>query len=572
MNLLNELVKRNIINDLTLRDIQNKLEEGVSLIVDDELRKLSIDDVLIKNIRSELSGILGYNKKIQINATDIFYIDEKIARDNHVLPLEFLNNQLVIGILDFERDQSLNIIEKNCLEKNVKYELRLLSYTEFEEGLKQYYELDDLQKDTSFVLNDVKSNVNLNSKEVDDISQAIKVKDIDLKNDSVDRIVDSILYDAIEINASDIHVEHVGDNVKVRYRIDGILIEKLLLPANMHANLISRLKILCDMKIDEKRKPQDGRFSIKLNKHKIDFRVSSMPGYYGEKIVMRILDSYRGVKKLENIGFSKDHLEKIRKALQRPFGMILISGPTGSGKTTTLYSMINEIDREKKNVVSLEDPIEYHVENMNQSQIFPEIGYDFASGLRSILRQDPDVIMVGEIRDAETAQLAIQAALTGHLVFSTIHTNNSIGIISRLTDMGVDPYLIAPTLCLAIAQRLVPQIYPKSVSPIKTTEIIKAIREKQFADLPEVYKKEINLDRDFNEAVPAEECPTGTKGRVPVLEILDIDTDVQNAIVQKASDDDIYKLARSKGMIFMKEDAMIKSMEGIIPFVEINGL
>lgn len=572
MNLLNELLKRNIINDLTLRDIQNKLEEGASLIVDDEFRRLGIDDVLVKNIRSEISGILAYNKKIQINATDIFYIDEKIARDNHVLPLEFSNNQLVIGILDFERDQSLNIIEKNCLEKNVKYELRILSYTEFEEGLKQYYELDDLQKDTSFVLNDVKSNANLNSKEVDDISQAIKVKEIDIKNDSVDRIVDSILYDAIDSNASDIHVEHVGDNVKVRYRIDGILIEKLLLPANMHANLISRLKILCDMKIDEKRKPQDGRFSIKLNKHKIDFRVSSMPGYYGEKIVMRILDSYRGVKKLENIGFSKDHLEKIRKALQRPFGMILISGPTGSGKTTTLYSMINEIDREKKNVVSLEDPIEYHVENMNQSQIFPEIGYDFASGLRSILRQDPDVIMVGEIRDAETAQLAIQAALTGHLVFSTIHTNNSIGIVSRLTDMGVDPYLIAPTLCLAIAQRLVPQIYPKSVSPIKTTEIIKAIREKQFSDLPEVYRKELNLDRDFNEAIPAEECPTGTKGRVPVLEILDIDTDIQNAIVSKASDDDLYKLARSKGMIFMKEDAMIKSMEGIIPFVEINGL
>lgn len=572
MNLLNELVKRNIINDLTLRDIQNKLKEGDILIVDDELRKLGVDDILVKNIRSEISGILGYVKKIQINATDISYIDEQIARENHVLPLEFLNNQLVIGILDFEIDKSLNIIEKNCLEKNVKYELRILSYTEFEEGLKQYYELDNLQKDTSFVLNDVKSNANLNTKEVDDISQAIKVKDIDLKNDSVDRIVDSVLYDAIDSNASDIHIEHVGDNVKIRYRIDGILIQKLLLPTNMHANLISRLKILCDMKIDEKRKPQDGRFSIKLNKHKIDFRVSSMPGYYGEKIVMRILDSYRGVKKLENIGFSKDHLEKIRKALQRPFGMILISGPTGSGKTTTLYSMINEIDREKKNVVSLEDPIEYHVENMNQSQIFPEIGYDFASGLRSILRQDPDVIMVGEIRDAETAQLAIQAALTGHLVFSTIHTNNSIGIISRLTDMGVDPYLIAPTLCLAIAQRLVPQIYPKSVSPIKTTEIIKAIREKQFSDLPEIYRKNLNLDRDFNEAIPAEECPTGTKGRVPVLEILDIDTEIQNAIVSKASDDDIYKLARSKGMIFMKEDAMIKSMDGIIPFVEINGL
>jgi type II secretory ATPase GspE/PulE/Tfp pilus assembly ATPase PilB-like protein len=209
---------------------------------------------------------------------------------------------------------------------------------------------------------------------------------------------------------------------------------------------------------------------------------------------------------------------------------------------------------------------------MNQSQIFPEIGYDFASGLRSILRQDPDVIMVGEIRDAETAQLAIQAALTGHLVFSTIHTNNSIGVISRLTDMGVDPYLIAPTLCLSIAQRLVPQIYPKCVSSIENTDAIKKITEMQFLDLPEVYKKEIDLNRNYNEAVPAEECPTGTKGRVPVLEILEIDTEIQNAIVAKASDDDLYKIARGKGMIFMKEDAMLKSMSGIVPFVEINGL
>jgi type IV pilus assembly protein PilB len=284
------------------------------------------------------------------------------------------------------------------------------------------------------------------------------------------------------------------------------------------------------------------------------------------------LDSFRGIKKLEDIGFNSTHLEQIRKALERPFGMILISGPTGSGKTTTLYSMVNQIDREKRNVVSLEDPVEYNVPNMNQSQIFPEIGYTFASGLRSILRQDPDVIMVGEIRDSETAQLAIQAALTGHLVFSTIHTNNSIGVVSRLTDMGVDPYLIAPTLILSIAQRLVPKIYPKCVSEIKDSEMMQLFKDKQFKDLDDMYKDKLNIGRNFSEAIPAEECPTGTKGRVPVLEVFEIDNDVQNAIVKKMTDDDLYKIARKKGMISMREDAMFKSMEGLIPFVEIAGL
>jgi type IV pilus assembly protein PilB len=297
-----------------------------------------------------------------------------------------------------------------------------------------------------------------------------------------------------------------------------------------------------------------------------------MPGYYGEKIVIRILDSYRGIRKLETMGFSDVHLGQIRKALQKPYGMILISGPTGSGKTTTLYSMINEIDRNKRNVVSLEDPIEYNVPGMNQSQIFPEIGYDFATGLRSILRQDPDVIMVGEIRDAETAQLAIQAALTGHLVFSTIHTNNSIGVITRLMDMGVDPFLIAPTLCLSIAQRLVPQIYPKCESPVNMSEGVKALIENEFKTLPEIYKNNLNLNRPVYEALPNETAPSGTKGRVPVLEILDIDDDIQSAIITRKTEEEIWAIAREKGMINMKEDAIIKSMNKIVPFVEIAGL
>jgi type IV pilus assembly protein PilB len=573
MNLLNQLVKRGLINDLVSRDILAKLESKDILYPDDDLVKIGISEEDIKKIRSEISGISTYDKNISISIANLSYVDESFSREYRVLPIDFLENKLIIGIVDFEKNNVLAAIEKNCFEKNVNYELRVISNSEYEKNSTIYYDYEELRKDTNFVLNDVKSGANAAAvKEVPDISNAELLSELDIATDSIDKIVDSILKGAINSKASDIHIEHVGENVRVRCRIDGVLEQKLLLPANMHASLTARIKILCDMKIDEKRKPQDGRFSIKLDRHKIDFRVSSMPSYYGEKIVMRILDSFRGIKKLEDIGFNSTHLEQIRKALERPFGMILISGPTGSGKTTTLYSMVNQIDREKRNVVSLEDPVEYNVPNMNQSQIFPEIGYTFASGLRSILRQDPDVIMVGEIRDSETAQLAIQAALTGHLVFSTIHTNNSIGVVSRLTDMGVDPYLIAPTLILSIAQRLVPKIYPKCVSEIKDSEMMQLFKDKQFKDLDDMYKDKLNIGRNFSEAIPAEECPTGTKGRVPVLEVFEIDNDVQNAIVKKMTDDDLYKIARKKGMISMREDAMFKSMEGLIPFVEIAGL
>ncbi|MEK7166274.1 MAG: GspE/PulE family protein, partial [Patescibacteria group bacterium] len=258
----------------------------------------------------------------------------------------------------------------------------------------------------------------------------------------VTKIVATILRYATEGNASDVHIEPMKESVRVRFRVDGVLNTSLILPIKIHQALIARIKILSNMRLDEKRKPQDGRFSGKIEGRRIDFRVSTFPTYYGEKIVMRILDQEKGVRSLDDIGMSPKNLDIIRTALKRPYGLILISGPTGSGKSTTLYAMLNEIDKEELNVLSLEDPIEYSMDGMSQSQVRPDIGYTFATGLRTTLRQDPDVIMVGEIRDKETAQLAIQAALTGHLVFSTIHTNDAIGVIPRLIDMGVDPYLI----------------------------------------------------------------------------------------------------------------------------------
>ncbi|MEN9852344.1 MAG: hypothetical protein RI996_287, partial [Candidatus Parcubacteria bacterium] len=388
----------------------------------------------------------------------------------------------------------------------------------------------------------------------------------------ITKIVAAVLKNAIEGGASDIHIEPIGEKVQIRFRVDGVLSVNLELPKTAQQPLIARVKILSNLRLDEKRKPQDGRFSSMLDGRKIDFRVSTLPCYYGEKAVIRILDSFHGVRPLDSIGLSNANFKMVKDAIDMPYGIILVSGPTGSGKTTTLYSMLGEVDKVSENVVSLEDPVEYNLPGMNQSQIMPEIGYTFAAGLRSILRQDPDVILVGEIRDKETAQLAIQAALTGHLVFSTIHTNTAIGVIPRLLDMGVDPYLIAPTLICAIGQRLIPTIAPDCREEVPIADSIKLMIDKQLADLPADIKSAIDLSGTVSEAKPSEKFPSGLKGRLSVHEVLWVDKDIERAILTNPTEPDIYKLARSKGYITLKEDAIFKAMSGLIPFREVHNL
>ncbi len=381
----------------------------------------------------------------------------------------------------------------------------------------------------------------------------------------VAKMVGTILRYAIDDNASDVHIEHMGENVRVRFRVDGVLNTYLTLPPKVHGAVVARIKILSAMRLDEKRKPQDSRFSARFQDRKIDFRVSTFPAYYGEKVVMRILDQAKNIKSLDELGFPKENIEILRRVMRRPYGMILISGPTGSGKSTTLYAMLKEFDRDHKNVLSLEDPIEYNIEGVSQSQVRPDIGYTFATGLRTTLRQDPDIIMVGEIRDKETAQLAVQAALTGHVVLSTIHTNNAIGVIPRLIDMGVDPYLIPPTLTIAIAQRLVRTLVPGTGKKVPVEGSVKAMVDKQFEDLPDQFARKIKFGKEFKAIEPTEDNPTGTKGRVAVMELLEMDKDIEKLILENAGENEIYKVARARGMLSMKEDAILKAFDGVIP-------
>ncbi|OGZ15574.1 MAG: hypothetical protein A3G11_00265 [Candidatus Lloydbacteria bacterium RIFCSPLOWO2_12_FULL_51_9] len=386
----------------------------------------------------------------------------------------------------------------------------------------------------------------------------------------ITKIVSVVLRHAVDGNASDIHIEHTGEQVRVRFRVDGVLYTSLLLPKTVHNSVVARIKVLSNLKLDERRKPQDGSFNLTFDDRKIDFRVSTFPAYFGEKLVLRILDPEKGVKKLEETGLGESDLIRVRTALMRPYGLILLTGPTGSGKSTTLYAMMNELDREKSNVVSLEDPVEYTISGVSQSQVRPEIDYTFATGLRSIVRQDPDIIMVGEIRDKETAQLAIQAALTGHLVFSTLHTNNAAGVIPRLVEMGIEPYLIALTLILAIAQRLVPVMCETSKKPMPIEGALKASIDKSFEGLSPEIRKKIVIPKQVFEAVPSGECPGGTRGRIGVFEMFDVDKEIEEVILKKPSESEMFLAARKKGMLTMREDALLKAFNGVISIQEVN--
>lgn len=510
-------------------------------------------------------------KNEDISTKLLEYIPQESAEHYKVVPIGVADGVLEVGATnpnDLEARDALNFISSRI---GMPYKLFLINENDFSLVLEKY---KGLSGEVTKALSELESELSANPipqemrpDEVKELSDAKIVEDA-----PVTKIVATILSYAAEGRASDIHIEPTYENIRVRFRVDGVLNTSLVLPLKVHPAVVARIKILSNMRLDEKRKPQDGRFSAKIESKKIDFRVSTFPTYYGEKIVMRILDQTQGFKTLDDLKFTETNLKMIRKALQRPYGLILITGPTGSGKSTTLYSMLNEVDREHRNVLSLEDPVEYSIEGVSQSQVHPEIDYTFATGLRTTLRQDPDVIMVGEIRDKETAQLAIQAALTGHLVFSTLHTNNAISAIPRLIDMGVEPFLIAPTLVLTMAQRLVRTLCPGGGKPIPVEDSIKAMVDKQFEDLPLEFKKQVPFGKEVYEVLPTPECLNGTIGRTAVIEVFEMDKNIETVILKNPTETELYKVARAKGMLSMKEDAILKSFQRIIPFEEINTL
>ena len=577
MDFLEHLAQKGLIKDADSAAIMKEAAEKYAGDLDKTLiaRGIQETDLTTEKAAFYTMPVRAIDPK-KISFDILKYIPEDSARHYHFVPIGITDNVLEIGITDPANIDATDALQFITSKIGMPYKYFLISDTDFEAVLAMY---KNLTGEVESAISDIDTEIgDVDTKDV--VIESANPQD-KLKPGEEEKIVEEapiikivavIIRHAVEGNASDIHIENTGEKVKVRFRVDGVLHTSLVLPENVYAGIVARIKILSKLRLDEKRKPQDGGFSTKIDNRKIDFRVSTFPAYYGEKVVMRILDSEKGVKKLDDLNLSPENLAMVRRAIAKPYGLILITGPTGSGKSTTLYSMLNELDSEKANIVSLEDPVEYHMPNINQSQVMPEIGYTFASGLRSILRQDPNIIMVGEIRDKETAQLAVQAALTGHLVFSTLHTNNSIGAIPRLVDMGIDPYLIAPTLVLTIAQRLVRVMCPSARHEVPMDESTKIFIDKQFADLPEEFRSKLPVGKTMYEMIPAPDCPSGTRGRIAVFEMFGTDKDLQKVILTNPVEQEILKVIRAKGALTMKEDAIVKALKGDVPFQEVYNL
>lgn len=575
MMLLETLANNGVINQYQIDDILEKTQE-LGGDIDQALAFFGIDSRAVRAARSQASGVP--ESEIDLNSLryeDLKFIPEASARLYRSVSFGTdSEGAVMVGMVDPTNLQARNALQFIFSEENTPYKIFVISYDDFNAIMEQALRTTGASVGSSSELGTIPENEVPDLETIlDEVEKDEPIDESTIVEDApIAKQVGVTLLNAIDGGASDIHIEHTADNVRIRYRVDGELHTTYTLPSHVRNMVVARVKILAKLKLDERRKPQDGRFVARVRGRKVDFRVSTMPTFFGEKVVIRILDPEKGIAQLESTGMTAPHLKLLREMIHRPYGMILITGPTGSGKSTTLYSMLNELDRETKNIVSLEDPIEYHIDGVNQSQVRADIGYTFANGLRSILRQDPDIIMVGEIRDAETANLAIQAALTGHLVFATLHTNTAIGAVPRLIDMGVDPYLIAPTLILTMAQRLVRRTCEGAAVPLTDPATLRLL-ERQFEDLPDRIREALPLGQgQLHNAEPTATCPSGTKGRVGTFEMLAIDDDIERLILESPTEQDIYELARKKGMLTMKEDAIFKCMQGVLPWSEVNKL
>ena len=582
MYFLNVLVDKGVLSPKARIEIEADVAQEKSLTEAFEKQGLSLVDELTK-----VGALYGLPARVlgdpPANEEVFKYIPIESVRHYGFVPLDEVEGVLEVGTTDPDNIEAIDALQFISGKIGIPYKIFLITKEDFERVVGAY---GNLSGEIGMALSEyetVKASDSLKENSVPSLQQE---KDLSLgenldivgkggvlKEDApVTKIVSTILRYAIEGRSSDIHIEPSPTKTRVRFRMDGSLHTSLELPSKVHEAVVARVKILAKLRLDEKRKPQDGRFSATVDDRRIDFRVSTFPTEFGEKVVMRILDQSKTTTTLDSVGFSESDLARVRDMMKIPYGIVLIAGPTGSGKSTTLFAMLSELDREKFNVVSLEDPVEYEIPGVAQSQVRPEIGYTFASGLRSILRQDPDIIMVGEIRDKETAVLAVQAALTGHLVFSTIHTNTAAGAIPRLVDMGVDPFLIAPTLVAVIGQRLVRKLSDGGGTPFAISDSLKEFLDRDFADLPESFRATLPPFKQFYHATPTPESPDGTRGRTAVFEILRMDNNLEQIVLKNPVEEKIYASARASGMLTMRESAIIKALAGEIPFEDINTL
>lgn len=536
---------------------QTKIESYNTGIPEEEilLKKKLATEEQIANARAKLLGVEFVSLAGKGISPDILSsIPEPVARRYTIFPfyLDSAKNELSVAMADPLDLQIIEFIEKKT-NKKVKAYLSLPS--DITQKIDEQY-AQNLAKEVTEALKET------GGEEIQTFDST-KIGEI-IREAPIAKIVSTILEFAMKSRASDVHIEPLEKETRVRYRIDGILNEKLALPKKVHEAVVSRIKILSQMKIDERRIPQDGRFNFKLGSDEVDLRISTLPTVYGEKVVMRLLKKSGGVPRLPELGLRGTALKNLETQIGRPHGIILVTGPTGSGKTTTLYSILSKLNTLKVNIVTLEDPVEYKIAGVNQVQINPQAGLTFANGLRSFLRQDPNIILVGEIRDNETTDLAIQAALTGHLVFSTLHTNDASGAIPRLLDMRAEPYLVASSVNGVVGQRISRKICEHCKESFTPPEEVVADIKKVLGSL---------YTGNSLKLYKGKGCPecnnTGYLGRIGIFEVLPVSEKIAHLILQRVASQEIAKEAIAEGMITMKQDGYLKAIEGIITIEEV---
>jgi type IV pilus assembly protein PilB len=566
--LLNLLQSKQIITAVKAEEIKKQLlksNDDLSVFL---ISQKIIEEEKLAELKAELYGLAYYNlNNEEVPEAVLNFLPEEIAKTYKIVCFSRENRNLKVGLVE-PNLKAMEAVNFLAADEKLQVQYFLVSATGWQKIIKQYQRMEE----------EISSALEVKAKEegdelitVDNEKENLSSEDIN--SAPISRIVSVIVRHAVEARASDIHIEPLVKESRVRYRIDGILHTSLTLPKSIHNAIIARIKVLAKLKLDETRVPQDGRIRLLVNNREVDFRVSTLPLVGTEKVVMRILDVSRGAPGLEELGFNKLSLKRITEGIKKTSGIFLVTGPTGSGKTTTLYAVLNILNQEGVNISTLEDPIEYEIKGVNQSQVRPKIGFSFASGLRSLLRQDPNIIMVGEIRDEETAELSIHASLTGHLVLSTLHTNDALGAIFRLLDMKIERFLLSSTLKTVVAQRLARRLceYCKQETTLSGDAVQDIITELKKTP-PAVLKEELpdlaNVDDPLAnykiyKAVGCPRCETtGYSSRVAIAEVIEINEQLQEMINNGDKNLNIEAVKKTEDFLSIKQDGIIKVLRG----------
>jgi len=570
--LLKFLKESKKLSESSFLEIKGRADASGKKIEDILIGENLIDSEEIAQLKAKVYSLPYQNLLDREVSNEVINIISFEAAENYkIVCFDKSGNKIKVGLTDPENFKAVEAVNFLAKEEKLRVEYYLISELSFDKIFKQYKNLkSEIGKALETRAKEEKEEMSKKKKE-----EGGELEEI-IKSAPVAKIVSVIIRHAVEGRASDIHIEPTQKESRVRYRIDGILHTSLVLPKNIHSAIVARIKVLANLKLDETRLPQDGRIRLEIEEKKIDFRVSVLPLMGEEKVVMRILDTTRGAPTLEELGFDSRALRIIKENIKKTNGMLLVTGPTGSGKSTTLFSILNILNKEGVNISTLEDPVEYFIKGVNQSQTRPEIGFTFANGLRSLLRQDPDIIMVGEIRDNETAELAIHASLTGHFVLSTLHTNDALGAVPRLLDMKVEPFLLGSTLNVIIAQRLARKICPFCQKEEKLPEDILADMGNEIKNIPASIMKESAKDfTDFRKAVflngsGCARCGnSGYSGRIAIVEVFDINEKIKDIIMDKNKNLRFENVKESQDFITMKQDGIIKVLRGETTMEEI---